>query len=41
MMGFLSISIILLLLVSVLYLVSFWASSTNRTLEKLSAYECG
>jgi NADH-quinone oxidoreductase subunit A len=41
MMGFLSISLILLLLVSVLYLVSFWVSSTNRTIEKLSAYECG
>jgi NADH-quinone oxidoreductase subunit A len=41
MMGFLSISLILLLLVSVLYLVSFWISSTNRTMEKLSAYECG
>ncbi|TPX30136.1 hypothetical protein SmJEL517_g06231 [Synchytrium microbalum] len=40
-MGFLSISLILLLLVSVLYLVSFWVSSTNRTMEKLSAYECG
>jgi NADH-quinone oxidoreductase subunit A len=21
--------------------VSFWASATNRTIEKLSAYECG
>jgi len=41
MMGFLSISLILLLLVSVLYLVSFWVSSTNRTMEKLAAYECG
>jgi NADH-quinone oxidoreductase subunit A len=41
MMGFLSISVILFLLVSLLYLVSFWASSTNRTMEKLSAYECG
>lgn len=41
MMGFFSVSIILLLLVSILYLVSFWASTTNRTMEKLSAYECG
>lgn len=39
--SFISISVILLLLVSALYLVSFGLSATNRTLEKLSAYECG
>ena len=30
-----------LVIVTVLYLISFWASSTKRTIEKLSAYECG
>nr|QCQ69077.1 NADH dehydrogenase subunit 3 [Synchytrium taraxaci] len=41
MMGLISISVVLLLLVIALYVVSFWASHTNRTMEKLSAYECG
>lgn len=40
-MAFLLSSIVLLGLVTALYLVSFWASATNRTIEKLSAYECG
>lgn len=34
-------SIILLLICSVQYLVSFWVSITNRSIEKLSTYECG
>ena len=29
------------LLVTLLYFISFWASYTNSTIEKLSAYECG
>ena len=40
-MAFLLSSVILIALVGVLYQVSFWASITNRTIEKLSAYECG
>ncbi len=27
--------------VSLLYILSFWLSFTNRSIEKLSAYECG
>jgi hypothetical protein len=38
-MAFLLASVILIALVGGLYLVSFWASATNRTIEKLSAYE--
>jgi hypothetical protein len=34
-------SIILLIVATVLYVVSFWASMTNRSIEKLSSYECG
>ena len=35
------LSSVVLALVTVLYLVSLWASGTNRTIDKLSAYECG
>lgn len=38
-MAFMLTSIILLAIITILYLVSFWASATNRTIEKLSAYE--
>jgi hypothetical protein len=38
-MAFLLASVILIALVGGLYMVSFWASATNRTIEKLSAYE--
>lgn len=40
-MAFLLASVVQLALVSILYQVSFWASATNRTIEKQSAYECG
>lgn len=40
-MALLLASVILIALVGGLYQVSFWASATNRTIEKLSAYECG
>src|SRR4051812_13657900 len=34
--------VVILALVTVMYLVSFWASSSSsRTIDKLSAYECG
>jgi len=38
-------SVVIIALVTVMYLVSFWASASNlsssRTIDKLSAYECG
>ncbi len=40
-MAFLVGSLVLIALVTLLYLGSFWVSATNRTIEKLSAYECG
>jgi len=38
-MAYLISSVVLIGLVTILYVVSFWASATNRTIEKLSAYE--
>ena len=40
-MGFLQLSIVIFLIISVLYLLSFWASSKKGDLEKLSTYETG
>jgi len=40
-MAYLISSVVLIGLVTILYVVSFWASATNRSIEKLSAYECG
>jgi NADH:ubiquinone oxidoreductase subunit 3 (subunit A) len=45
-MAFVVSSVVIIALVTVMYLVSFWASASNlssssRTIDKLSAYECG
>ncbi len=43
-MALVSLSLVIVALITVLYLVSFWTSAshfTNRTIDKLSAYECG
>lgn len=34
-------SVILQAVATVLYVVSFWSSMTNRSIEKQSSYECG
>lgn len=41
MMSFILMSLILQGIVTLLYVVSFYQSITNRSIEKLSAYECG
>jgi len=40
-MGFLQISIIILIVISALYAISFWASPKKGDHEKLSTYETG
>ncbi len=41
MMGQITMSQIQLIQIGVLYIASFWQSTTNRTQEKQSGYECG
>lgn len=41
MMGQIIMSQIQQVQISILYILSFWQSNTNRTLEKQSGYECG
>lgn len=41
MRGQIEISFILQTQIILLYVVSFWLSNTNRSIEKLSIYECG
>ncbi len=40
-MGFIEISLIIFIIISILYLLSFWASSKKGDAEKLSVYETG
>ena len=40
-MSFILMSIIIQAVATALYVVSFWASITNRSIEKQSSYECG
>lgn len=40
-MGFIQLSLIVLIIISALYLLSFWASTKKGDYEKLSTYETG
>jgi NADH:ubiquinone oxidoreductase subunit 3 (subunit A) len=40
-MGFLQLTIVVLAIISLLYLLSFWATSKKGDSEKLSTYETG
>ncbi len=40
-MGFIQLSIVVLAIISLLYLLSFWATSKKGDYEKLSTYETG
>jgi NADH:ubiquinone oxidoreductase subunit 3 (subunit A) len=40
-MGFIEISLIIFIIISILYFLSFWASSKKGDAEKLSVYETG
>ena len=40
-MAFIQISLVQLAQCTIQYVVSFWVSNTNRSLEKQSTYECG
>lgn len=41
-MGLIVCCVVIIALVTVMYLVSFWASASNLSnIDKLSAYECG
>lgn len=40
-MGLIQMAIVILLIITVLYVFSFWASTSNKDEEKLSTYETG